>query len=57
MTAAVIRARDAFCFPGAAQTLNVMPGLVPGIYVFVRLKTWMAGMNPAMTSMVTTSFE
>ena len=29
-----------------------MPGLVPGIHVFEALdvkKTWMAGMNPAMT--------
>ena len=28
-----------------------MPGLVPGIHVFLRLsKTWMAGPSPAMTS-------
>jgi hypothetical protein len=29
-----------------------MPGLVPGIHVFKvcgRAKTWMAGINPAMT--------
>ena len=29
---------------------SVMPGLVPGIYVFlVQPKTWMAGTSPAMT--------
>jgi hypothetical protein len=33
----------------AREPINVMPGLVPGIYVFQRLKTWMAGINPAMT--------
>jgi hypothetical protein len=29
-----------------------MPGLVPGIHAFTtsRLKTWMAGMKPAMTN-------
>jgi hypothetical protein len=30
----------------------VMPGLVPGIHVFLfspELKTWMAGTSPAMT--------
>jgi hypothetical protein len=30
-----------------------MPGLVPGIHVFFRelpQKTWMAGINPAMTT-------
>jgi len=29
----------------------VMPGLVPGIYVFLSgaAKTWMAGTSPAMT--------
>jgi hypothetical protein len=30
----------------------VMPGLVPGIHVFAKLKrkkTWMAGTSPAMT--------
>jgi hypothetical protein len=29
----------------------VMPGLVPGIHVFTtqQSKTWMAGINPAMT--------
>src|SRR5690242_8517104 len=28
-----------------------MPGLVPGIHVFLsRLKTWMAGTSPAMTN-------
>jgi hypothetical protein len=27
----------------------VMPGLVPGIHVFFRVKTWMAGTSPAMT--------
>jgi hypothetical protein len=26
-----------------------MPGLVPGIHVFLALKTWMAGTSPAMT--------
>src|SRR6185369_15225763 len=26
-----------------------MPGLVPGIHVFLRPKTWMAGTSPAMT--------
>jgi hypothetical protein len=31
----------------------VMPGLVPGIHVFLVLaaKTWMAGTSPAMTIM------
>jgi hypothetical protein len=29
--------------------LLVMPGLVPGIHVFVVAKTWMAGTSPAMT--------
>src|SRR5712664_1135934 len=31
-----------------------MPGLVPGIHVFLacRSKTWMAGINPAMTTNV-----
>jgi hypothetical protein len=29
-----------------------MPGLVPGIHVFLfRIKTWMAGSSPAMTTM------
>jgi hypothetical protein len=32
-----------------------MPGLVPGIHVFsfflwIAVKTWMAGINPAMTN-------
>jgi hypothetical protein len=27
----------------------VMPGLVPGIHVFLAAKTWMAGTSPAMT--------
>jgi hypothetical protein len=27
----------------------VMPGLVPGIHVLLRVKTWMAGTGPAMT--------
>jgi hypothetical protein len=29
-----------------------MPGLVPGIHVFARgkMKTWMAGTSPAMTT-------
>jgi hypothetical protein len=33
------------------HTLAVMPGLVPGIHVFVpaKQKTWMAGTSPAMT--------
>jgi hypothetical protein len=26
-----------------------MPGPVPGIHVFLRVKTWMAGTGPAMT--------
>jgi hypothetical protein len=26
-----------------------MPGLVPGIHVFLGVKTWMAGTSPAMT--------
>ena len=26
-----------------------MPGLVPGIYVYSKGKTWMAGTSPAMT--------
>jgi len=29
-----------------------MPGLVPGIHVFVAAKTWMAGTSPAMTSAI-----
>jgi hypothetical protein len=29
----------------------VMPGLVPGIHVFTATKTWMAGLNPAMTTL------
>jgi len=30
---------------------HVMPGLVPGIHVFLaaNIKTWMAGTSPAMT--------
>ncbi len=28
----------------------VMPGLVPGIHVFLLSKTWMAGTSPAMTA-------
>jgi hypothetical protein len=28
----------------------VMPGLVPGIHVLAALKTWMAGINSAMTN-------
>jgi hypothetical protein len=28
-----------------------MPGLVPGIHVFLALKTWMAGTGPAMTNL------
>ena len=28
---------------------TVMPGFMPGIHVFATLKTWMAGINPAMT--------
>jgi hypothetical protein len=33
------------------RTLFVMPGLVPGIHVFLESesKTWMAGTSPAMT--------
>jgi hypothetical protein len=27
----------------------VVPGLVPGIHVFLAAKTWMAGTSPAMT--------
>jgi hypothetical protein len=36
---------------GAAKNSAVMPGLVPGIQVFVctTRKTWMAGTSPAMT--------
>jgi hypothetical protein len=32
----------------------VMPGLVPGIHVFIlfiAIKTWMAGTSPAMTAL------
>ena len=40
--------------PGSARSSQlVMPGLVPGIHVFLRLRreeTWMAGTSPAMTS-------
>ena len=35
------------------HTLLVMPGLVPGIHVFLAFrwgKTWMAGTSPAMTT-------
>jgi hypothetical protein len=34
-----------------AANTPVMPGLVPGIHVFLQLqsKTWMAGTSPAMT--------
>jgi len=28
----------------------VMPGLVPGIHVFLRVKAWMARTSPAMTT-------
>ena len=28
---------------------SVMPGLVPGIHVFLNAKSWMAGTGPAMT--------
>ena len=28
----------------------VMPGLVPGIHVFEKKRTWMAGTSPAMTT-------
>jgi hypothetical protein len=32
------------------HSLLVMPGLVPGIHVFLlSAKTWMAGTSPAMT--------
>ncbi len=31
----------------------VMPGLVPGIHVFLVFKTWMAGTSPAMTTRLT----
>jgi hypothetical protein len=32
------------------QSPAVMPGLVPGIHVFLyEAKTWMAGTSPAMT--------
>jgi len=27
-----------------------MPGLVPGIYVLIAAKSWMAGTSPAMTN-------
>jgi hypothetical protein len=33
----------------AAWIVSVMPGLVPGIHVLLRRKTWMAGTSPAMT--------
>ena len=34
----------------ALTAILVMPGLVPGIHVFLLLaKTWMAGTSPAMT--------
>jgi hypothetical protein len=29
---------------------SVLPGLVPGIHVFLAAKTWMAGTSPAMTT-------
>jgi hypothetical protein len=32
--------------------LLVMPGLVPGIHVFLRLKAWMAGTSPAITGVI-----
>jgi hypothetical protein len=34
------------------RSISVMPGLVPGIHVFLveSRKTWMAGINPAMTT-------
>jgi hypothetical protein len=33
------------------HSLLVMPGLVPGIHVFLlHSKTWMAGTSPAMTN-------
>jgi len=37
--------------PGIATSSNVIPGLVPGIHVFLTFgpKTWMAGTSPAMT--------
>jgi hypothetical protein len=34
---------------GITTFLSVMPGLVPGIHVFLDAKTWMAGTSPAMT--------
>jgi hypothetical protein len=42
--------------PTLAKSSTVMPGLVPGIYVFltepIRSKAWMAGTSPAMTNVV-----
>jgi hypothetical protein len=34
----------------AIQIRLVMPGLVPGIHVFLCVKAWMAGSSPAMTT-------
>jgi hypothetical protein len=36
-----------------ALSILVMPGLVPGIHVFLSAaKTWMAGTSPAMTALL-----
>jgi hypothetical protein len=38
-------------YAGSGQSISiVMPGLVPGIHVFLAVtKAWMAGTSPAMT--------
>jgi hypothetical protein len=40
-----------------AAPLFVMPALVAGIHVFAVTKTWMAGTNPAMTSILMETSE
>jgi hypothetical protein len=48
----VLCARMAVPSPDGYPKWLVMPGLVPGIHVFLaapRVKTWMAGTSPAMT--------
>jgi hypothetical protein len=40
-------------FPLNSNFFFVMPGLVPGIHVLThdaKIKTWMAGISPAMTT-------
>jgi len=42
-----------FAHPTECRAFSVMPGLVPGNHVFTvsfHKKTWMAGINPAMTN-------